>query len=127
MHGNRIERVQEEVRREIGEILQQRAHDPRLAWVSVVRVEISGDLTHAKVFVSSLGDSQAQAEALRALEKASAFIRGELGRRIHLRRVPELQFREDRGIETSLRISRILAEAEPPPSASEPTEEEDNA
>lgn len=113
MHGNRIERVQEEIRREIGAILQRRASDPRLAWVSVTRVEVSSDLTHAKVYVSSLGDDDARAGALKALQKAGPFIRSELSRRIELRRIPELSFREDRGIEASLRITRLLAESKP--------------
>jgi ribosome-binding factor A len=113
MQGNRIERVQVEVRREISAILQQRAGDPRLTWVSVVRVEISSDLTHAKVFVSSLGDPDARAGALRALQKAGPFIRSELSRRIQLRRIPELSFREDRGLEASLRINQLLAESKP--------------
>src|SRR5690606_669365 len=111
MHGNRIERVQEEVRREIGAILQQRASDPRLTWLSVTRVEISSDLTFAKVYVSSLGDDEARSGAFKALQKAGPFIRSELGRRIQLRRVPELSFREDRGIEASLRINQLLAES----------------
>lgn len=113
MQGNRIERVKEEVRREISAILQQRAGDPRLSWVSVVRVEISSDLTHAKVFVSSLGDPDAMAGTLRALQKAGPFIRSELSRRIQLRRIPELSFREDRGLEASLRINQLLAESIP--------------
>ena len=121
MHGNRLERVQEEVRREIGAILQQRASDPRLAWVSVTRVEVSGDLTHAKVFISSLGDDDARAAALKALQKAGPFIRSELSRRIELRRIPELSFREDRGIEASLRITRLLPESQP--TSSVPAEE----
>ncbi len=111
MHGNRIERVQEEVRREISAILQQRASDPRLTWLSVSRVEISKDLTHAKVFVSSLGDAETRAGALKALQKAGPFIRAELSRRIQLRHTPELSFREDRGLEASLRVSQILAES----------------
>lgn len=108
--GSRLARVQEELRREIGEILQSRARDPRLSWVSILRVQVSGDLAHAKVYVSVLGDEKAQEASLRALAHAAPFVRTELGHGLRLRRVPELQFRADQGIEYSLRIHRILEE-----------------
>ncbi|MCA9730234.1 MAG: 30S ribosome-binding factor RbfA [Candidatus Eisenbacteria bacterium] len=119
MAGNRIERVQEEIRRELSDILQQRAHDPRLAWVSVIRVEVAGDFAHAKVYVSSLGDEKAQQATFQALQKAGPFLRTELGRRLHLRRTPELHFQEDHGIEASVRISQMLDDLVPPSETSE--------
>lgn len=103
-------RVDEEVRREVGEILHRKAHDPRLRWVSVTRTRVSRDLSVAEIFVSVLGDPEAQRGALQALQKAAAFVRAELGRGLRLRRVPELRFRYDRGIEHSLEINRILEE-----------------
>ena len=110
MKGKRAARVQEEIRREIGEILQNRASDPRLTWVSILRVTVSRDLSHAKVFVSVLGDDDAQESSLRALVKAAPFVRTELGKILRIRRVPELHFVADQGIRYSLRINQILRE-----------------
>ncbi|MEZ4649154.1 MAG: 30S ribosome-binding factor RbfA [Candidatus Eisenbacteria bacterium] len=110
MRGNRMGRVDEEVRREIGAILQQKARDPRLAWVSVTRAEVSRDLSVAQVFVSTLGDEDAKKGVLEALVKAGPFVRAELGRRLRLRRTPELRFQYDPGIEHSLKVNRMLEE-----------------
>ena len=103
-------RVDEEVRREIGSILQQKVRDPRLQWVSVTRVEVSRDLSVAQVHVSTLGDETAKTEVLEALVKAGPFVRAALGRSLHLRRTPELRFHYDRGIEHSLRVNQMLEE-----------------
>lgn len=103
-------RVDEEVRREIGVILQQKARDPRLQWVSITRVEVSRDLSVAQVYFSTLGDDEAKAGAVEAMVKAGPFVRSELGRRLRLRRTPELRFRYDGGIEHSLRINQMLEE-----------------
>ncbi len=108
MKGMRGERLGEEIRREIAEILQSRVRDPGLGMTGVTRVEVSPDGTHARVFVSVLGDEDAQARSLRALERAAGFIRGELARRLSLRRIPELAFRVDHGIEHSIRVQREL-------------------
>lgn len=101
-------RVDEEVRREIGAILQQKARDPRLQWVSVTRVEVSRDLSVAQVYVSTLGDEGAKEGVLEALVKAGPFVRSELGRSLRLRRTPELRFHYDRGIEHSLHVNQML-------------------
>lgn len=110
MKGVRMERVQEEIRREVSEILSSRARDPRLGWVSVVRVEVSPDLSVAKLYVSVLGDEANQEATLRVLSGARSFVRAELGRRVHLRRTPELFFRADQGLSSSFRIAAILKE-----------------
>lgn len=110
MRENRRGRVDEEVRREIGSILQQKARDPRLQWVSVTRVEVSRDLSVAQVHVSTLGDDAAKEEVLEALVKAGPFVRSELGRSLRLRRTPELRFHYDLGIEHSLKVNQMLEE-----------------
>ncbi len=107
----RRERVTELVHHELGDIIQREVRDPRLGWVTVTRVEMSPDLCHAKVFVSVLGgDDRAQRQSLRILERAGAFIRTELGRRIRLRQTPELHFKLDHSIEHSQRVMEILNE-----------------
>lgn len=101
-------RLAEEIRRELSDILVSRVRDPRLGLATVTRVEVSSDGSHARVFVSFLGDELADASGLKGLESAAAFIRGELGRRIEVRHVPELAFRADPGMRHSLRIQAEL-------------------
>ncbi len=108
--SSRLDRVQEELRREIGAVLQTRVTDPRLQWVSVTRVQVAKDLSFARVYVSTLGDEEAQDAAMTALGKAAPFVRSELGHGLRLRRTPELRFVYDKGIEHSLRISEVLDE-----------------
>jgi ribosome-binding factor A len=107
----RRERVTELVHHELGDIIQREVRDPRLGWVTVTRVEMSPDLCYAKVFVSLLGgDEHAQRQSLRILERAGAFIRTELGRRVRLRQTPELHFKLDHSLEHSQRVMEILNE-----------------
>src|SRR5262245_27788701 len=82
--------------------------DPRIGFVSVTDVEISPDLRHAKAFVSILGDAEAKAKTMAGLENAQGFIRTELGRRIRLRRIPEILFRLDESIERGARVQHLL-------------------
>jgi ribosome-binding factor A len=104
----RGERLAEEIHRELADILVSRVRDPRLGLATVTRVEVSSDGSHARIFVSFLGDEPADASGLKALESAAAFIRGELGRRLDVRRVPELAFRADPGMRHSLRVQAEL-------------------
>lgn len=108
MRGMRGERLAEEIHRELADILLSRVSDPRLGLATVTRVEVSSDGAHARVLVSFLGDEMADASGLQALESAAGFIRGELGRRLEVRRVPELAFRADPGMRHSLRIQAEL-------------------
>jgi ribosome-binding factor A len=121
----RIERYRQEVLHAVSDILLNRTEDPRLRQVMATRVEVSRDLTHATVYVSALGDERTQEESLRALIRAGSFVRSELARRLRVRRVPELTFRADLGIQYSLRLQQILSElglheADPGPDAADP-------
>jgi len=115
----------EELREQIGEILRIRMRDPRLAWVSVIRVEPSSDLRYARVYISVLGDERAQEAGLHALHRAVGAVRAELAHRLHTKRVPELSFHADHSIAYSLRVEQILrdleftGDAEGPPSLTE--------
>jgi ribosome-binding factor A len=110
MSDVRIERYRQEVLHAVSDVLLNRTEDPRLRMVMATRVEVSRDLTHAKVYVSVLGDERTQEESLRALIRAGSFVRSELARRLRVRRVPELTFRADQGIQYSLRLQQILKE-----------------
>lgn len=115
----RRERVAEEIRAELSQILQHEMRDPRMGWVTVTRVEMSPDLAHAKVFLSVYGSDADQAASLRVLERAAGYIRAELGRRIRLRQTPELHFRGDDSIEQSQRIQDLLNRTPIPPETPE--------
>ena len=112
MPSIRQARVAEMIKRELAEIFQRELGDPRLGLMSVNEVEVAPDLSVAKVFVSAIGDDQKKAEALKALQGASGFLRGQLGHRIELRSVPALQFRYDTGVERGARMFELLREEE---------------
>lgn len=110
MPSIRQAKVGEMIKRQLAEILQREMRDPRLALVSVTDVDVARDFTIAKVFVSIIGDAQEKADALKALQGASGFLRGQLGNRIELRTVPQLLFRYDTGVERGARMFELLRE-----------------
>ncbi len=106
----------EQVRQELSQILQHEMNDPRIGWVTITRVQMSSDLCYAKVFISVLGDDAKDVRrSIAVLERASSFLRAELGRRVRLRMIPELQFKEDHSIEHSQRIMDLLKATKIPP------------
>ncbi len=114
MNQVRSARMAEEIRIQVSDILTHHLADPRLAWVSVVRVELSSDLGHAKIYVSVLGDERAQEDGLRVLARARGAVRAELSHRLRARKIPEIEFRADHSIADSLRIQGILRELDIP-------------
>lgn len=110
MSSQRLQRVAEVLRYEISELVRLKIRDPRLGFVTITNVEVSPDLRHAKVFVSSLGTPEEALKSIKILSRAAGFIRSELFKRVHLRLIPELSFRIDRSIEHSIRISQVLRE-----------------
>ena len=108
----RQERIQEQLIQELSEMIRRDLRDPRLGFVTLTGAEITRDLRHAKVFVSVLGDEEAQKQSLKALNSASGLLRGEFARRAHLRVAPELTFQLDIGIERGQRIFELLHSVE---------------
>jgi ribosome-binding factor A len=105
----RTERVGDLLRDEISAILRSVMHDPRLALLGVTAVEMSGDLQHATVYLSSADPKADMEDVLRVLGQAKSFIRAELGRRrLDLRHLPALNFVHDRSIERGSRIEELL-------------------
>ena len=108
----RSDRVGDEIRTVIAEILRTGIKDPRLpAMVSVVEVRASRDLSHAHVYISVFGDEQQKKDALAALHSATGYIRRELVRRVRLRIAPELHFLIDESIERGFRLTQLIDEA----------------
>ena len=107
--GHRPDRVGEQIRDELSRLLSRGAvHDPGIGFITLTRVHVSPDLQQARVFYTSLGDPKARKETARALERATPFLRRQIGGALRLRRVPELEFRFDESIENQDRIEQIL-------------------
>ncbi len=109
MPGHRMERITEDVHRELTAIFRE-LKDPRAqqGMLSIVRVNVTNDLSHCTVYVSSMLGMEKCKEACVGLKSASGFIRGELGHRLKLRHVPELHFVASDSIEYSANINKIL-------------------
>jgi len=108
---SRTRRVGEQMQRELADLIQRELKDPRLGFVTVSAVDVSKDLSYAKVYVSTLGDSPEIEQTLEALSHASGFLRRELGRRMILRIVPELRFVHDVSVERGNRLSALIDRA----------------
>ena len=112
--SRRSQRVSDLVRAEIARLVLLEAHDPELRKVTITEVEMPADLRSARVYFSALGGEEDRERALEALDRASGFLRREVGRRCGLRFAPELHFFADRSIERGARIEEILANVAPP-------------
>jgi ribosome-binding factor A len=110
--SRRIERVNEQIKEELAELLQRETHDPRLQgiMVSITGVETSPDLRNATVHVSILGSEEEAHQAVVALQHAAGFFRREMANRLRLRHVPELTFRLDTSIQKGARVLELLRE-----------------
>jgi ribosome-binding factor A len=109
MSETRIDRVNALLREELSDLIRRELKDPRVGTVTVTGVETSRELDVARVYVQTLGDPARQAEAVEALRGAAGYLRSKLGRRIRLRKIPELRFELDRTLERATRIERLLA------------------
>jgi ribosome-binding factor A len=106
----RIEKVNQQIKREIGRILQQEMGDPRLQFVTITKVDVSRDLRNAKILFSVLGAAAQRHAAQQGLEGARGMIRKLLGENINIRFTPELFFVYDNSIELNARIEETLKE-----------------
>src|SRR5690625_3132930 len=104
----RANRVAEQMKKELGEILTMKIKDPRVGFVTVTDVEVTGDLQQATIYISVLGSEKEKQDTLLGLTKAKGFIRSEIGKRIRLRKTPELIFEFDEALEYGNRIESIL-------------------
>ena len=116
----RTDRIDELLRQEIGAILAKDVQDPRIGFVTVTDVETAPDLSTARVFVSVIGQPAERETTMRALQRAMPFVRHELGSRLRLRRVPELQLRTDDSVQRGTRVLQLLAELEAGGDVTEP-------
>jgi ribosome-binding factor A len=108
--GSRADRVADQIRSEIAQLLARDVHDPGIGFVTLTRVQVTPDLQQARVFYTALGDEKTRRNSGLALERAAPFLRRQIGSRLRLRRVPELRFTYDESIEGQDRIERLLNE-----------------
>jgi ribosome-binding factor A len=108
--GSRPDRVADQIRGEIGQLLAREVHDPGIGFVTITRVQVSPDLQQARVYYTALGDPAAQKNSARALQRAAPFLRRQMGSRLRLRRVPELSFVYDESIAGQDRIEQLINE-----------------
>jgi ribosome-binding factor A len=107
--GHRPNRVGDQIREILSEMLARgTVHDPGIGFITLTRVQVSPDLQMARVFYSSMGDPKARTETAKALKRATPFFRRQLGDRMRLRRVPEIDFRFDESVAHQDRIEQIL-------------------
>lgn len=107
---NRADRVADQIRMEVAEILMRKIKDPRVRSVTVTDVELTSDLRIARVFVTVMGTDAEEREIFAGLAKASGFVRGELGRRLALRYLPEVVFVKDVSGPRGDRVLQLLDE-----------------
>jgi len=106
----RPEQVAEIVRQVLAEAITREVRDPRVGLVTLTRVAVSGDLSHAQVFIMAAGDEEARERALEGLQSAAGFLRGRVAKALATRTIPELHFELDRGLEHAARINAVLAD-----------------
>jgi ribosome-binding factor A len=110
-HSQRAQRVGDQIQRELAELLRLHVKDPRIGMVTVTAVEVSPDLSHAKVFFTHLAGAEHAVAAVEALQHSAGYLRTELAHRFKLYSVPQLHFAYDDSIESGLRLSRLIDDA----------------
>jgi len=106
----RVGRVGEQIKKELTQIIQTGVKDPRIGFLTVTGVDVTNDLSQAKVYLSVLGSDEEKSNTVKALTKATGYIRSELGKRVRLRIVPELLFKLDASVDYGSRIETLLQE-----------------
>ncbi|HMV06690.1 MAG TPA: 30S ribosome-binding factor RbfA [Accumulibacter sp.] len=108
---SRRDRIAEQIRRELAEVIRLELRDPRVGMISLTDVQVSPDYAHAKVFFSSLAGSDHLASLQAGLENAAGFLRSELGKRISIHMTPQLHFIFDESLERGAQLSKLINEA----------------
>lgn len=104
----RHHRLADQIRGEVADMIEGELKDPRIGFVTVTRVHLSPDFSHARVLLSIMGDEQARKDSLNGLQSAAGYVRRQVTQRLRLRRAPEISFAIDRGAEDAVRIEELL-------------------
>ena len=108
---SRSKRVGDQIQRELALLIQREIKDPRIGMVTVTGVEVSKEYEKAKVYITTLGESQDTRETVDALNQAAGFLRSQLGSRLTIRRIPQLVFEHDTSIEQGRYLSDLIGKA----------------
>ena len=108
---SRRDRISEQIRRELAELIRTELKDPRVGMISITGVEVSADYAHAKVFFSSMSGREHLDSVLVGLQTAAGFLRRELGRRITIHSTPQLHFVFDESLERGADLSKLIQQA----------------
>ncbi len=119
MPGARMRRVNEAIREVVSSHIAGDLADPRIGFVTVTAVDTTADLSHARVYVTVLGDEPERGEALAGLESSRGYLQAQLGSELAMKRTPTLEFRYDETTDRGFRVSRLIDEAAPRASAPE--------
>jgi ribosome-binding factor A len=106
--GFRPDRLGDQIRTELSEILAREVHDPGVGFVTITRVSLTSDLQIARVYYTTMATGAARKDTARALQRANPFLRRQLAGRLGLRRVPEIEFRFDQSVEQHARIEELI-------------------
>ena len=104
----RLRRVADQIQRELSELLRAELKDPRVGMITLTGVEVSPDLAHAKVFFTTLADTESLKSIEAGLERAAGFLRVQLGKRLSLRVTPAIRFKHDVSVERGVRLSQLI-------------------
>ena len=107
---SRATRLADQIQRDLADLIRVEVRDPRVGLVTITTVEVTRDLSHARVFVTSLSETEA-AESVQALTRAAGFLRTRLAQMLKLRTIPELHFVYDASVERGVRLSKLIDEA----------------
>ena len=120
-------RMSDRIHQILSHLLLREIADPRLQDITVTDVELDPELMYAKVFISAMGDESREDEVMKAMRRASGFLRREVGKRIRLRHTPELHFQWDDTLERANRINQLIASLDIPPESAENAGPDDQA
>ena len=123
---SRKDRVSEQIRREVAELIRSEVKDPRVGMVSITDVEVTPDYAHAKVYFSTMSGSEHLDEVMVGLQKASGFLRRELGKRIRIHTTPQLHFVFDQSLERGADLSKLIQQAVSVSAADDPSTNEES-
>jgi ribosome-binding factor A len=108
---SRAARLADQIQRDLAELIRSEVKDPRVGLVTVTAVEVSPDLSYARVFVTTLAETIGKDETIAGLQRAAGFLRSRLSHSLTLRQVPELRFTYDESVERGLRLSKLIDDA----------------
>jgi len=108
---SRASRIADQIQRDLSDVIRLELKDPRVGLVTITAVDLTRDLSHAKVYVTALGESDAAEQAVAALQHAAGFLRSQLARTLKVRVLPQLQFVYDASVERGIRLSQLIDQA----------------